>query len=663
MGFLAPAALALLVLVGLPIAAHLAKRAEQVVVRLPTVRLLERALSEERKQQRLTDPLLFLLRVAIVVAAVSALAAPYRESRVLGDGRPLAVGIVLDDSFSTRAHEDGVELWERERDRAIALVDRLPAGSTASLIGSGEPARVLVPSTDALTLVRDALRSLPPPGARGDDTEEALLLANAQLAGAEPGMRQVVLLTDGRDEALSGIDTSGAPLSIEVVATGVADNTRCVEAHAERDPTSADTWSLTVLAAHAGAPPPGLRASLELDGESAASEPLVGDGDRSRASLRVTVPATTHPLIDVVVASTAPDALPFDDVCGVALDEARAVRVVIIGDERDDAQDGPAAMVARALAVAPPSSGSFSTRVMDTARWLSTPEHEADVIVIDAELRDAPGFLEKLARERELGVGIWWIPRAGRPSATATRLAESLSTRVLGVDELRSTGLTLGDPPVAAVPTADGLERVRVDRRVLLEARAPVALRFDDGAPALVFDAEERVAVLGVPLEDHASDLTLRPGFLALATSLVGSLTDATPLPDRALAAHELPTWAVPRDATQAAIVDRRGQRTSVPIEDGRISLASAREPGAYRVVVTADGRETPLPQATFRVAAPASESVLGAPFEPASESTVGDDDAHVVRAPLDRWVFLLFGILVAAEGFVRLGRRRSAAP
>ncbi|HEU4700823.1 MAG TPA: BatA domain-containing protein, partial [Gemmatimonadales bacterium] len=165
--FVAPAWLAALAALAVPLALHLWARRPGRVVRVGSLRGLEAAPARARAL-RLTDPWLLLLRLLLLAALVLALAGPYRAGA--GRGRPVT--------------------W--------ALVDpALPGDPTAraalaplldSLRRTGTPLRLLAPGLPAL----DATDTTATPAAA--DAWAVLREADAQLA---PGSRIVVLAPDG----------------------------------------------------------------------------------------------------------------------------------------------------------------------------------------------------------------------------------------------------------------------------------------------------------------------------------------------------------------------------------------------------------------------------------------------------------------------------------
>ena len=120
--WLNPLALAGLAAAALPVIIHLLKRQRATRVPFPTLRFLTDSRAAAVKLRSLSDPLLLVLRVAAIAAAVLAAAQPdvvtsWQRAR---DDRRLARAIVVDTSSSTNA-------LARTREAAVALERRADA--------------------------------------------------------------------------------------------------------------------------------------------------------------------------------------------------------------------------------------------------------------------------------------------------------------------------------------------------------------------------------------------------------------------------------------------------------------------------------------------------------------------------------------------------------
>ncbi|MEM7607848.1 MAG: VWA domain-containing protein, partial [Myxococcota bacterium] len=138
MGFATPLALLLGLLIAGPIIAHLRRQRRLPVHPLPTLRLLEKALAEQRRRFVVRDRALLVLRILAVLAVALAVAGPFFwTDAAFGDGRATSLTVVLDDSASMET------VFEDAQDRAIATLDALDTDSRITVVAAGAPARVL----------------------------------------------------------------------------------------------------------------------------------------------------------------------------------------------------------------------------------------------------------------------------------------------------------------------------------------------------------------------------------------------------------------------------------------------------------------------------------------------------------------------------------------
>ncbi len=194
MTFLAPWLLALGAAAAVPLLLHLLRRRIGTRVEFPAARYLARAEREHSRTLRLRNLLLMAARVAVVL--LIALAAARPAARWLGGAGgghgPTALAVVLDNSMSTTAVQQGRPLFAH----LTALAGRA--------LGAAAPADRLwlvtadgVSRTGSAAELRDALARLSPIGGAGDP---ALALARAGTAVRAAGLpaRQIVLLTDAQ---------------------------------------------------------------------------------------------------------------------------------------------------------------------------------------------------------------------------------------------------------------------------------------------------------------------------------------------------------------------------------------------------------------------------------------------------------------------------------
>lgn len=147
------------------------------------------------------------------------------------------VGSTSRDFSATYLGSDGVELavvvdagtpaqLQVVQEVAAALLRRLPAGTSVTLVQSGAEPTVVAPLTDDLAQVDAALGSLSPADPRS--TSEAVTAGLDELSGAESTRGSVVVVTadpqgDGRAAARTAVAASRRQIPIHVMAVGVGD--------------------------------------------------------------------------------------------------------------------------------------------------------------------------------------------------------------------------------------------------------------------------------------------------------------------------------------------------------------------------------------------------------------------------------------------------------
>src|SRR5688500_11410277 len=199
MEFLAPVWLAAAAAVAVPLLLHLMRRRIGTRVDFPAVRYLARAEREHSRKLRMRNLLLMLLRVAAVLILPVAAARPI--ARLAGGGpAPTTVAIVLDNSLSASAIQDGRPVLEGLRSRAREVVSR----------ASGED-RLFLVTADGVSrggsrgVILDAIDHVEPLAGAGD-LERAVARAAALAREGPPSSRwmherEIVIITDGQASA------------------------------------------------------------------------------------------------------------------------------------------------------------------------------------------------------------------------------------------------------------------------------------------------------------------------------------------------------------------------------------------------------------------------------------------------------------------------------
>ncbi len=212
LGFLAPAFLAGLLAVAVPIALHLFRRRTDRVIEFPAVQMLPQAPVAQQERRRLRDLLLLALRVAALVLLAVSFARPYVAGTTTQAGRGATI-VAVDVSLSTSAPAT----WAALRARAATAIDDAPAADLVGLVTFDDRGRVVTAPTAARAEARAALDALTP-GAGGTSFAAGVGTAVDALQGA--GGR-VVVVTDLQQRGWHGVEAIDVPDGVDVSAAAV----------------------------------------------------------------------------------------------------------------------------------------------------------------------------------------------------------------------------------------------------------------------------------------------------------------------------------------------------------------------------------------------------------------------------------------------------------
>jgi hypothetical protein len=234
MEFLSPAWLAAAAAIAVPLLLHLMRRRIGARIDFPAVRYLARAEREHSRKLRMRNLLLMLLRVAAVLILTAAAARPI--ARLAGGGHaPTTVAIVLDNSLSASAIQNGAPVLDGLRARAREVVSRASGEDRLFLITADGVSR-----GGSRGSVLDAIDHIEPLAGAGD-LERAVARA-AALAREGPASsrwmheREIVIITDGQASAWRRTVSVGDTRVILHRASGSPPPNRAVS-RAEAQPT------------------------------------------------------------------------------------------------------------------------------------------------------------------------------------------------------------------------------------------------------------------------------------------------------------------------------------------------------------------------------------------------------------------------------------------
>ena len=132
MNFLAPAFLAGLAAIAIPVIIHMINRERKVVVEFPSLMFLERIPYKSVRRQKIRHLLLLILRCLAIALLVAAFARPFfqrRHAAITGTGAKELV-ILLDNSASMGY----ADRWSKAKDAAKKAISGLGPTDHATLV-------------------------------------------------------------------------------------------------------------------------------------------------------------------------------------------------------------------------------------------------------------------------------------------------------------------------------------------------------------------------------------------------------------------------------------------------------------------------------------------------------------------------------------------------
>ena len=642
MSFLSPVFLLALPLIAVPVLIHFFARRQRNVIRWGAMDFLLASNTPRRRFLRLRDLLLMLLRAAIVLAIVGALAQPMLSSHWLGTTGPRDVVIILDNSMSTARRVGGATVFDRELEEAAKLVAQLkPTDVLRVMLAAPTPEwlsdkPVSGDSSDLNGLI-DRMREVKPNEASADMLDCVQEAIKARRSGKDMP-RLIAVVTDGQAHGWRA-DASGAWSAVHDVAKKSSPPVYIRVVRAAADNGSIANLAVEKISAAravvAVGQPVILTASLKNTG-TVPSAPTVLAWSAGKESLGISeIPAlqpgveTTASLSqlfaapglqDISCAIAAQDDLPEDNSAQFLLEVAEAAPVLIVEGEpqmdavQSDSQYFLAALGYDASARNAGSAASvFKPTLIDYQHLRSTDLSGFQCVVLANVPRLSADIIQRLARYVNSGGGLW-IALGEQTDILAFNqgffeqsagLSPLPLLQPIGDATDREKSMTLS-PPAADHPAtallADtqrlDIDRARIYRRHQFDSYVgnsiAVLLRIQGGAPLAVERSlgRGRVIVQAVPLGLAWSNLPLCEAYLVMVREWLWYLTEPG-LVKRNLQAGE------PVHVTQP--INSSKGRASLETPSGRVvQLAGLEEegrlvfrylktliPGEYRLTMT----------------------------------------------------------------------------
>jgi hypothetical protein len=515
MGWIAPAFLAGLLAISVPVVIHMIHRERRETLAFPSLMFLRKIPYRSVRRQKIRHVLLLALRCLAIAIVVAAFARPFFEKPLVAasatnDTRELV--ILLDRSYSMGYGGR----WARATDAARSASRGIRAQDRVSLITVASSAAQLVAPTAAVARLDGALARLQP-GSEPTRYAAGLRMAAQILASSDAARKEVVLISDFHKAGVSPNDAVPMPPRAAIRTVDVSRNETIdvavanVAAARERE---GDRGRATVTARllNLSAEPRTVTASLALAG-------------RTVQSRRATVPARTTAQVvfaPAAVASTVrgivsidADSQPANDRFYFTVADELGASVLLV--EPAAARANQSLYLSRAWAVAddPPvrvsvKTGGYAEADVTGRTLIVLNEAELPAGARGAQLR---GFVER-------GGMLLVVPGERAGSAIAADWGAflpatigSLSTRPDG--RWASTDFSnVVFEPFRGAGRAD-FSSVSVTRyRTLTPANGgAVIARLDDGAPLLVerVTGAGRVLMWASTLDAQATNAPFHP--------------------------------------------------------------------------------------------------------------------------------------------------------
>ncbi|MDB4974043.1 MAG: hypothetical protein JWN48_2384 [Myxococcaceae bacterium] len=673
MGLGLPLALLGILGIGIPLWIHRVRKRTLRDLALPTIALLERAVQRRRRSLTFRDRPLLYARIALAALFALALARPYL-SRVASYAteRPLSLLILLDDSMSMQRDTRRGTLFELARARAERVLSELAPDSEVTLVLAGQEPRTLVARSADLALAKNALSALELRGARGTALARGLANGLRELSASRLSAKEVLVLTDCAAHA--GADTLESPsahLRVECFeGKDARGNPYVAGMTLNQGRELEDPASLTVVLG-GGSERKEVEVAVHLDGKRLVDESATIENGTGVIELALDEKELRRGRVLEARIDT-PNELALDDVRELSLDDVAALSVLLVdGDPAPNQLDDELRFLALALNLDDGAHGTPRVTRIDADGLSAIDLASFDVVVLANVRAPSEAEAERLTSHVARGGGL--LIAAGENldafgyRGRMSKLLPALPRSSAPVEPALGIARFEGAPSELLPSAGAGLDTARTTKRLLLENPADgsrALLSLSDGTPLLVAGTHGRgrVALLATTLDDDWSDLPLTPGFLPLMQGLVRGLAAVDALPRGPHPAGTVLSARVPLGARALYLLTPDGRRVDLDITKPTVRIDDTAVPGVYRTLGALDARsERELTQLSFTIVPDTRDSDLTVRKPKPERERPAEAGAGRPRG-VESWFWLAFGLLVLAEGFVRLRATRGAA-
>ncbi len=649
MSFVTALALGIAVFVVAPLLAHRLRRLRADERPFAAARLVPAAEPRARRRAKLEDRALFGVRALAVIALALLGASPLvrcsRLSLSRSSGASMAVALVVDDSMSMRTRTSkGATRFVRAKEAAAELLGGAREGDAIAVVLAGAPVRVALAPTTDLGAAASIVATLPESD-RGTDLDGALRVAETLLASLPQVDKRIVVLSD-----LADGQSDGSPLGESLRMPVWTPLGEIAHDAADCAVVTADDLGGRVhvhLACGKDASPTGRRVEVRL------GERVLGSATAGSVDVDVELQGKDLPEGERTAHLLGGDAIASDDSAPVLVASTGSIGVVAEAADETAVTGGPP-VVEQALTAL---RTDLSVRPLP-----AVPEQAIDFAgLLGVVVDDPPGFTPE--QRRALGAyldggGVMLVALGSR--AAAAPLGATLEPLLTHGTTWVNAGAVKGVGRDAATDFLGEATRSLVDvgatRRTILSPEDVALLEdlvpWSDGAP-LVARKGSTVYVTTLPFALDASDLPLRPAFVALLDAFVAS-THAHAARRRTDVGA---TWTLPASVSHAT-----GPAGPVELarEGGQIKLVPPLV-GAYHLTHHDSGSGNDRDD--LRVAAPVAKETDLRPRQTKARSDASRLGATEAQVDISAYVAVALLVLLLCEIALRLRARATPAP
>ncbi|MDP6116455.1 MAG: BatA domain-containing protein [Planctomycetota bacterium] len=204
--FLTPAILGGLLALGIPVLLHLRPRSKMRRIPFAAMRFLQPAMRRSSRRLRIQNILLLLVRLAVLLLVVMALARPVlkKTGGAVGeiDG-PTDMVVVLDASMSMQCRDGHLSRFERGKARVDEILQVLDESDSAGLVVAGENIDVPEELTPEIEQIRERLATTRPSLSRAS-MPEAISVALQMLQKSQTANREICVVSDRQQASWQG---------------------------------------------------------------------------------------------------------------------------------------------------------------------------------------------------------------------------------------------------------------------------------------------------------------------------------------------------------------------------------------------------------------------------------------------------------------------------